>query len=175
MFMANFNIKDYNQEVQDFYAHVSDILGSVSNPSSDVKEKPSLEKYTKVIQLGDAYLYGIKGQVGFNRDNISTETKSIIQSIILVMHDTTLSDIPKELPEILTKKNIDYGNSFDKNVNEWGVAGIGIRISDKLLRIKSLLGTASGLVEDESIIDTYTDLLGYLTLTANYVDYSMKA
>lgn len=172
--MTDFNIKDYNQEVQDFYSHVTSILGNVSNPDSSEKDKPTLEKYTQVIQLGDAYLYGLKGSVGFNQDNISIETKSIIQSIILVMRDTTLYSIPETLPELLTKKNIDYGNSFDKNINEWGVAGIGIRISDKLSRMKSLLGTASGLVEDESIVDTYTDLLGYLTLTVNYVDYSMK-
>jgi len=73
-------------------------------------------------------------------------------------------EILKEMLEIYLKKNHDYGNSFDKSLNEWGeVAGV-IRMEDKFNRIKTLLKT-EGQVNDESINDTLLDLANYTVMT----------
>lgn len=71
------------------------------------------------------------------------------------------------IAELLEKKNIDYGNSYDKLRGEYGPMGFYIRIADKLSRIKQL-DIAETQVKDESVEDTIRDIIGYATLELLY-------
>ena len=62
------------------------------------------------------------------------------------------------------KKNLDYGNSFSKLYQEFGLKSSIIRLSDKLNRIKQLEKQEQN-VDDESIEDTLKDMINYATMT----------
>lgn len=70
--------------------------------------------------------------------------------------------ITQQMADTYEAKNTDYGDSFGKSIEKYGpVAGI-VRMSDKFNRLENLLlnqGTAK--VNDESVIDTLTDLANY--------------
>lgn len=80
--------------------------------------------------------------------------------------------ITDNMLETFIKKNHDYGNSFDKQMDEFGMTAAIIRLSDKLNRLK-VLSKDDALVEDESIQDTLLDLANYSILTAMWL-YDQK-
>lgn len=65
-------------------------------------------------------------------------------------------------------KNHDYGNSFDKSMDEFGLVAPAIRLSDKLNRFKSLI-KSEAKVKDESIEDTLQDLACYSVMALAYI------
>jgi hypothetical protein len=69
-----------------------------------------------------------------------------------------------ELNEIYTAKNKDYGDSFTKGFQEYGLTMPAIRLEDKLRRYKQLI-KQDAEVKDESIIDTLLDLANYAIMT----------
>lgn len=69
--------------------------------------------------------------------------------------------IVSEMIDTYEKKNADYGNSFEKTLNKWGV-NIGLaRIEDKFNRVTKLLTNSCQQVNDESVEDTLKDLATY--------------
>lgn len=74
-------------------------------------------------------------------------------------------EICKELNDIYAKKNHDYGDSFHKTFEEWGIASAGIRLTDKLNRFTRLAKGNEQQVSDESIKDTLKDLGNYVIMT----------
>lgn len=80
----------------------------------------------------------------------------------------TFGEITKMLEETYLKKNHDYGNSFDKSMDEFGLVASAIRLSDKMNRFKSLLGKENR-VDDESISDTLLDMANYAIMTYLYM------
>lgn len=72
--------------------------------------------------------------------------------------------ICNELNDIYRRKNKDYGNSFSKQFNEYGLTSSVIRIEDKFLRLKQLAKNEA-LVKDETIEDTLLDLANYAIMT----------
>ena len=73
--------------------------------------------------------------------------------------------IAQNLVDTLKKKNADYGNNVDKNIDEWGLASLAIRLDDKLNRFKNLIKESNTRqVEDEVLEDTLLDLAGYAIL-----------
>ena len=73
--------------------------------------------------------------------------------------------ICKEMTELYNLKNIDYGDSFGKSFEEWGMPMPCIRLTDKLNRLCSLTKNSSQKVQDESIEDTLKDLANYSIMT----------
>lgn len=73
-------------------------------------------------------------------------------------------DITDKMNEIYQMKNSDYGNSFDKSCDEFGITAALVRIGDKFNRIKTLV-KKDNKVKDESIEDTLLDLANYSILT----------
>jgi hypothetical protein len=65
-------------------------------------------------------------------------------------------DIASEIADMLIKKNADYG---DKNLTKYGMAGIIVRLSDKLARLENLQGKKGHI--DETTEDTLKDIAGY--------------
>jgi hypothetical protein len=74
------------------------------------------------------------------------------------------AQICMKLNELYARKNADYGDSFGKSFQEYGLTMACIRLEDKLNRIKSLSKQAAQ-VSDESIVDTLMDLANYSIMT----------
>lgn len=72
--------------------------------------------------------------------------------------------VTDELYKIHKAKNADYGSSFDKTCDCFGVIAAVVRICDKVERIKTLTKFDSK-VKDESMLDTLKDLANYAILT----------
>lgn len=88
----------------------------------------------------------------------------------LDMHE----DICEELHDLYERKNHDYGDSFGKSFEEYGLVMPCIRLEDKLNRFKTLVkfggdGTSSK-VSEESIRDTLMDLANYALMTVVELD-----
>ena len=77
-----------------------------------------------------------------------------------------IKDIALEVAELVEKKNRDYGNSFEKTLDEYGDTAYFLRIEDKISRLKSLSKKAAEV--DESIEDTLKDIAGYTLLMINH-------
>lgn len=75
----------------------------------------------------------------------------------------------REMLETYEAKNADYGDSFSKSYQEFGLTAPIIRISDKVERLKSL-SKADARVKDESIRDTLIDLANYAIMTVVELD-----
>lgn len=76
------------------------------------------------------------------------------------------SSITSNMLELYELKNKNYGDSFSKSYNEFGLTMACIRLQDKLERLKSLNRQGSEAnCDDESIIDTLTDLANYSVMT----------
>lgn len=82
-------------------------------------------------------------------------------------------DILDEMLKIYQSKNSDYGSSFDKSLDEYGVTAGLIRMEDKMNRLKTLTKNEQK-VKDESIEDTLIDLANYSIMTCLYLRNKME-
>ena len=88
------------------------------------------------------------------------------------MGTNLLKVITNEMLDLYEIKNKNYGDSFSKQFQEYGLTSVCIRLEDKLNRLKSLNKQISeaknGIVDidvdDESIKDTLIDLANYSVL-----------
>lgn len=76
----------------------------------------------------------------------------------------TFKQIANGLTELYERKNADYGNSFSKSFEEFGLTSPVIRLSDKVERLKTL-SKQEAKVKDENIQDTVMDIAVYAMLT----------
>ena len=98
------------------------------------------------------------------------ELRNKIQDELMDTSESMYLEFEKVLIPILgllEKKNKDYGRSYDKLREEFGEVSFLIRLSDKYNRLKTLTYHPAS-VEDESIIDTIYDVIGYCTLELAY-------
>lgn len=78
--------------------------------------------------------------------------------------------ILNEIRQLHNRKNADYGDSFDKTLDEFGLVASATRMSDKFNRFKSLIRcSSSARVEDEKIEDTLIDLASYAIMTIKWM------
>ena len=66
---------------------------------------------------------------------------------------------------IFQKKNIDYGNSFEK----YGLIGLLIRINDKINRCITIDKNKVELIDEETLKDTLMDLSNYCIIASTYL------
>jgi hypothetical protein len=64
----------------------------------------------------------------------------------------------EELTATLIRKQTDYGHH---NIARFGRHGILVRCHDKMARLKNLHLARSGAALNESLMDTYVDIIGY--------------
>ena len=82
----------------------------------------------------------------------------------------SMSEISQEQLDTYRKKNADYGNAFEKSMDEDGLLVAKIRIGDKIRRINSLIkNNGEGQVKDERLEDTYLDLANYCVMTILWI------
>lgn len=72
--------------------------------------------------------------------------------------------ITEKMHQIYLKKNKDYGSSFDRQYDKYGMTSVLIRLSDKLNRLEQITKSGTVEVKDESVDDTLLDLANYAIL-----------
>lgn len=110
-----------------------------------------------------------------NRSYISLALKNIaFRAAALValrrrhpLKSPDFNSVITEMIDLHCKKNADYGNSFDKSLDEDDLLVAKIRIGDKVNRFLTLNSnkTQEAKVSDESIEDTLIDLANYCLMT----------
>lgn len=74
--------------------------------------------------------------------------------------------LANQMTDLYARKNRDYGNSFDKSMDKFGLVVAAIRIGDKVNRLQSLVAKrGEAEVKDESLADTFMDLACYSIMT----------
>lgn len=96
-----------------------------------------------------------------------TEVMIQIQDELCTDEVLQFAEEAKQCTELYSKKNHDYGNSFDKGMDTIGMAyGVG-RIYDKMNRLVTLT-KEDAVVKDESVDDTLRDLACYSIMMLTY-------
>ena len=122
-----------------------------------------VEKLAEEIKNNDISNSLIKDNpIWVNCQNIIDEYESVFNK------SEEFKSITSQILNTYIKKNHDYGNSFDKSMDEFGIASAIIRMNDKLERLKTLSKKES-MVKDESVQDTLLDLANYAIMTVMYL------
>lgn len=88
----------------------------------------------------------------------------------MVNESNPFKDYTDYLADVLNQKNQDYGDSFSRSVDKYGIIVAVVRLEDKVNRLENL--TANGdkeKVKDESLADTALDISGYGLLLYKYL------
>lgn len=78
-------------------------------------------------------------------------------------------EIAKELNKMYEKKNKDYGNSFEKGLDTFGIIPAVARITEKNDRLVELVTSGEQHVKDESIEDSLLDMANYAIMTVMWL------
>lgn len=85
---------------------------------------------------------------------------------LYIQRSTRANALANQMTDLYARKNADYGNSFDRSMDKFGLVVSAIRIGDKVNRLASLIAKHDeGEVKDESIADTFIDLACYAVMT----------
>jgi hypothetical protein len=77
----------------------------------------------------------------------------------------THAQICSELTALYERKNHDYGDSFAKSYEKYGMVMPCMRLEDKLNRMTQIVLNGDQQVSDESLEDTIVDLANYAIMT----------
>jgi hypothetical protein len=132
-----------------------------------VEKKPfeSVEKYIS------KWIRSMSETSGSHKDDLELAT-SVIQhagSSAIKILKTEYSYNHEEMVALLCKKQHDYGHN---NITNFGVVGVATRVCDKIARIENLKTT--GTPSNESLIDSYVDIVGYAMIATMLNEDSFK-
>lgn len=101
--------------------------------------------------------------------SVMNELKILGQRPELDSSVDSFMDITTNMAKTYAAKNHDYGNSFDRSLNKFGlIAGL-VRMGDKMNRLESLVNKKA-MVKNESIKDTLLDLANYAIMTVMWLN-----
>lgn len=129
--------------------------------------------FDKMQSLLNRYWYGSKETQTISNDSKSKNGLTMGSTEITLNDNQTKNPFKKytdHLAETLQSKNVAYGDSFTKSVEDYGLKVIGIRLSDKYNRIKHLVNAGELKENDESLEDTLLDMAGYSILSLKYLN-----
>lgn len=86
-----------------------------------------------------------------------------------VCKEESFASITSELFNLYQQKNTDYGDSFSKLYERYGLKSTVIRLYDKMFRLERL-SLYDSKVKDESVRDTLMDIANYAILTIMELD-----
>ena len=72
--------------------------------------------------------------------------------------------------DLYVAKNLDYGDSFNKSLQQYGYTAAMCRIGDKMNRIERLEGAEDKAQVNESLVDTYKDAATYCMMLVGFID-----
>lgn len=81
-----------------------------------------------------------------------------------------VSKLANQMTDLYARKNRDYGGSFDRSMDKFGLVVAAIRIGDKVNRLQSLIEKGRAEVKDESMADTFIDLACYSIMTLMWME-----
>ena len=124
----------------------------------------------KQAKTGDAGTFNSATETGDDEPRstiIKTDTDGVVNKEPKENMDNLVdhAGICAELTNTYRKKNADYGNSFSRAVEKYGLVSALTRISDKFNRLESLILHKEQEVKDESVQDTLLDLANYCIMT----------
>lgn len=91
------------------------------------------------------------------------------------VEDCRFGQIAKNLTRLYLAKNKDYGDSFKRSVERYGLVAALTRISDKFNRAENLiLNRGERCVKDENLVDTLADLAAYCIMTTIEIENASK-
>ena len=143
-----YNYED-NEAPLDFYAgyaacNLATLENLVVADESDANDVAlTLANLVEAGMAGAAHLLGLKGRV---------------------------SNLANQMTDLYARKNRDYGNSFDRSMDKFGLVVAAIRIGDKVNRLQSLIAKGGAEVKDESLADTFIDLSCYAIMTLMWME-----
>lgn len=82
-----------------------------------------------------------------------------------------IMNILDKLYKVFQLKNAAYGNSFMNSIKKYGLIAAIVRISDKLERINTLINNPTLDTNNESLQDSYEDLINYCIMTLVYLEH----
>lgn len=171
--MNNFNWQSFLRDNSELFKYKQEVKFPASDYDID-KEAADLD-VKKITQICNHALVDFlkkqakTGDVGTFNSAIKPDTDGVVNKEIkpkenmdnLVDH----AGICAELTNTYRKKNADYGNSFSRAVEKYGLVSALTRISDKFNRLESLILHKEQEVKDESVQDTLLDLANYCIMT----------
>ena len=171
--MNNFNWQSFLRDNSELFRYKQEVKFPASDYDID-KEATDLD-VKKITQICNHALVDFlkkqakTGDVGTFNSAIKPDTDGVVNKEIkpkenmdnLVDH----AGICAELTNTYRKKNADYGNSFSRAVEKYGLVSALTRISDKFNRLESLILHKEQEVKDESVQDTLLDLANYCIMT----------
>lgn len=104
-----------------------------------------------------------------NKAKVESKTVTKLDALKKIKLDC-FHGILEQMLRTYKEKNHDYGGSFDKTLDEFGLVAAVVRLEDKVNRLAALIKSDNQLVRDESIRDTLQDLANYAVLTLVYTD-----
>lgn len=134
------------------------------------------DKIHDLNKLLDEYYKGRKEILASDSENSVDSTdpeKPVIEPAEIagsLSKENPFKDYTNHLAETLQEKNDDYGDSFSRSIDKFGIIAAVVRLEDKFNRLENL--TANGdkeKVKDESLADTALDISGYGLLLYKYL------
>ena len=176
------NIKKYRKEKGLTQTELADKLGKTLRTVQKYESGEILPSINNVYEIAEAlevFSNDIIGGVakGFNFFDVDIEEKK--EMIDNPSHYNqgkfeaidVFKSITDEMTRLFEIKNKNYGNSFSKQFDEYGLTSVCIRLEDKLNRLKSLSKQGDNAnVDDESLRDTLIDLANYSVLSIMEID-----
>lgn len=164
---------DFDREVlKKYYGYNDHDIDKSREELDQIHSHISNKPFEQEAKIGDVETFNsaIKAETGDDEPR-STMIKPDIEGVVnkepkenmdnLVDH----AGICAELTDTYRKKNADYGNSFSRAVEKYGLVSALTRISDKFNRLESLILHKEQEVKDESVQDTLLDLANYCIMT----------
>lgn len=148
------------------------IVKSMSGPTVDkVLHEKAIEVNSMLSMLYD--LISNNSTPSTSKDNTLQVSQN--KGISMAPNESAykFKDLTGKMCETYIRKNHDYGNSFDKSLDKFGLVASVVRIGDKMNRIESLV-QKKAMVQDESIRDTLLDMASYCVMTIMWMDNQKK-
>ena len=154
--MANFSSWD-----EAAHHVVTSLEWEVRTSRVDDREFDAIERFIS------SWILGLQTRDEFSKADTPLATSMITRAGILALQQIKDLEIPyshEDMVRLLVRKQHDYGHD---NINNFGIIGIGVRVCDKIARIRNLRGRdADGVAEP--LADSYLDLVGYATIAQMY-------
>ena len=181
--MNNFNWQSFLRDNSELFKYKQEVKFPASDYDID-KEAADLDvkKITQICnhalvdflkkqtKTGDVGTFNSATGTGDNEPRntmIKSDTGGVVNKESKENMDNLVdhAGICAELTNTYRKKNADYGNSFSRAVEKYGLVSALTRISDKFNRLESLILHKEQEVKDESVQDTLLDLANYCIMT----------
>lgn len=126
-----------------------------------VRKSPSKEEESLQSFLDE------RKETQFEKD-IASVSKVFHKASTMSSFEFSLDKITSDIVDLLVRKNANYGNSFDRQMDEYGMIAAVIRLDDKMSRLRALTKGEQDKV-GESVDDTLRHIVGYTLLTLNWL------